>query len=143
MHEKDRALIETIKKFFGNTGYVSKPNNASTVEFRVSTIRDIVDVILPHCDNYPLVTKKHWDYILFKQIVLFMLNGEHNTLEGTQKIVNIKAFLNLGLSDDLKKAFPNTTPLENQIITTKKDAMYNNLHPEWLAGFSSLRERII
>jgi len=33
-----------------------------------------------------------------------MLNKEHNTLQGIQKTVNIKASLNLGLSNDLKKA---------------------------------------
>ena len=38
-----------------------------------------------------------------------MLNKEHNTIEGIQKIVNIKASLNLGLSNDLKEAFPKFT----------------------------------
>lgn len=57
MHEKDRVLIQSIQKFFG--GYVSKLNNTSSVEFRVSTLKDLVDVILPHFDNYPLITKKH------------------------------------------------------------------------------------
>jgi hypothetical protein len=90
MHEKDRVLIQSIQEFFGGIGYVSKLNNTSSVEFRVSTLKDLVDVILPHFDNYPL-TKKHSDYLLFKEIVLLMLNKEHNTLEGIQKIVNIRA----------------------------------------------------
>lgn len=47
MAEKDRALIEKIQEFFG--GYISKPNNRSTVEFRVSTLNDIINnVIIPH-----------------------------------------------------------------------------------------------
>lgn len=37
-----------------------------------------------------------------------MLNKEHNILEGIQKIVNIRASLNRGLSKDLKEAFPLT-----------------------------------
>ena len=32
----------------GAIGYVSKLNNSSAVEFRVSTLKDLVDVILPH-----------------------------------------------------------------------------------------------
>jgi hypothetical protein len=78
--------------------YVSKPNNTSTVEFRVSTLKDIINVILPHFDTgraprrgahpaegrcaalrYPLITQKFSDYILFKQVVLLMLDKEHNT----------------------------------------------------------------
>jgi hypothetical protein len=46
---------------------------------------------------------------------------EHLTLEGLQEIINLKASLNLGLSDALKLAFPNINPvdrprIENQII---------------------------
>lgn len=85
MHEKDRVLIQSIPKFFRARGYVSKLNNTSTVEFRVSTLKDLVDVILPYFDKYPLITKKHSDYLLFKEIVLLMLNKEHNNLEGIQK----------------------------------------------------------
>jgi hypothetical protein len=48
MHEKDRALIQSIQDFFGGIGHVSKPNNSSMVEFRVNTVKDLVDVIIPH-----------------------------------------------------------------------------------------------
>lgn len=37
-----------------------------------------------------------------------MLNKEHSYLEGIQKAVSIKYSLNLGLSKDLKEAFPPT-----------------------------------
>lgn len=40
------------------------------VEFRVSTLKDIINIIIPHFDNYPLITKKSSDYILFKQVAL-------------------------------------------------------------------------
>ena len=85
MHEKDRALVQSIQDFFGGIGYVSKSNNSSMVEFRVNNIKDIINNILPHFDNYPLITQKLSDYILFKQIALLMLNKEHNNLEGLKK----------------------------------------------------------
>lgn len=47
MHEKDRPLIMAIQDYLGVIGYVSKPNKALTVEFRVSTLKDLVNVILP------------------------------------------------------------------------------------------------
>lgn len=47
---------------------VSKPNNSAMVEFRVSALKDIIDIIIPHFYNYPLITKKSSDYIIFKQI---------------------------------------------------------------------------
>ena len=69
MHEKDRALIQSIQDFFGGIGYVSKPNNTSTVEFRVTTIKDIVDVIIPHFDNYPLITKNKQIFYYSKKLL--------------------------------------------------------------------------
>ena len=75
MHEIDRALIENISKYFNNVGYISKPNEKNlTVEFRVSTLKDLIETILPHFDKYPLKTKKHVDFLLFKNIVLLMEN---------------------------------------------------------------------
>ena len=56
MHEIDRALMEKIQEFFGGIGYISKPNNNLAVEFRVSTLNDIANVIIPHFYKYPLVT---------------------------------------------------------------------------------------
>jgi hypothetical protein len=118
--------VNNITEWFKNTPAVSKLNNTSTVEFRVSTLKDLVDVILPPFDNHPLITKKHSDY-LFKQIVLLMLNKEHNTLEYIQKTVNIRASLNTGLPNDLKEAFPMTIPATLNLESSIKN---NNLHPE-------------
>lgn len=103
MHEIDRPLIILIQNFFGGIGYVYKPNKYSTVEFIVSTLKDIVNIIIPpYFDKYPLNTKKYYDYMLFKQVTFLMLDKVHNSLEGIQKIINIKASLSLGLSKELK-----------------------------------------
>nr|YP_009262021.1 LAGLIDADG endonuclease [Chrysoporthe austroafricana]AMX22096.1 LAGLIDADG endonuclease [Chrysoporthe austroafricana] len=112
---------------------VSNPNNRAMVEFRVSTLNDIINIIIPHFDNYPLITKKSTDYILFKQIALLMLNKEHNNTEGLQKIVSIRASLNRGLPLKLKEAFPDIIPVE--ILNNLTIVKYNNLSPEWVAGF--------
>jgi hypothetical protein len=51
---------------------------------------------------------------------LLILEKEHNTLQGIQKkIVNYKASMNRGLSDELKEAFPET-------IAVNKEERINN-----------------
>ena len=70
----------------------------------VLSLRDL-KVIINHFDNYPLITKKQADYLLFKQVLNFINNKQHLTDSGLNEIVSIKALMNLGLSDKLKAAF--------------------------------------
>lgn len=57
---------------------------------------------------------------------------EHLTIEGLKKIVAIKASLNLGLSDQLKEAFPDIPPAHRPLVVDPeiKD-------PNWISGFAS------
>jgi hypothetical protein len=67
-----------------------------------------------------LLTQKAADFILFKQIVELIKNKEHLSIEGLTKIINIKASLNLGLSEILKTNFNKINPVKRPIINTTK-----------------------
>jgi hypothetical protein len=77
-------------------------------DFTIGSLDQILNKVIPHFDKYPLKTKKYADYILFKEAIQLMSRGEHLTYEGLQKIINIRATLNKGLTPVLKEAFPNT-----------------------------------
>jgi hypothetical protein len=64
--------------------------------------------VIPHFDKYPLITQKNADYLLFKEVVMIMKQGEHLTVSGIQAIINIRATLNKGLTPLLMEAFPST-----------------------------------
>lgn len=76
--------------------------------------------------------QKRGDYLLFKQIVSIMQLKEHLTLEGLQKIINIRATLNYGLSKELQLMFPETIPVPRPLRETSVIP-----HPQWIAGFTS------
>jgi hypothetical protein len=62
--------------------------------------------------------------MLFKLIVLLMaavLRSLHLTSEGLQEVVNIRASINTGLTDTLKKAFPLTKPIDRPVLENKED----------------------
>jgi len=130
LHTKDLDLLKSIKDYFGGVEIISESKSKDMCAFRVSSPKQILEQILPHFYKYPLVTKKHIDYQLFKNIVEIMLNKKHLTESGLQEIVNLRASLNLGLSDELKAAFPNTIPVKRQILTKQQIP-----HPQWVAGF--------
>ena len=59
-------------------------------------------------------------------------NKEHLTMEGLNKLIAIKASLNIGLSDKLKKAFPKVVAVNRPIVPNQ-----NIPDPMWIAGFTS------
>jgi len=61
--------------------------------------------IIPHFEKYPLITKKHADYLLFREVVLMISRKEHLTDIGIQTIINIRATMNRGLTPALIEAF--------------------------------------
>ncbi len=69
---------------------------------------------------------------MFKKIVGIIHRKEHLTLNGIQEIVNLKASLNLGVSDNLKAILPNTVAVSRPLVESLKLP-----HPKWLAGFVS------
>lgn len=62
---------------------------------------------------------------------------EHLTLEGIQKIINIKATLNYGLSKELQLMFPETIPVACLHATRPLRETYEIPHSQWIAGFAS------
>lgn len=106
--------MERIAAHFG-VGSISIGSN-NLIRFQVSSISDLVNVIIPFFEEYPLISQKRADFEIFKQIVMLVYNKEHLTPEGLQKIVNLKASLNTGNSDELKVLFPNTIPVARPVV---------------------------
>jgi hypothetical protein len=90
----------------------------SEISFRVNSLQDLTNIVIPHFLNYPLLAQKAADFYLFKQVTELMINKAHLTTEGLQEIINIKASMNLGLSDELKSNFINTVPVQRPTIKT-------------------------
>lgn len=93
-----------------------------------------MQVIISHFENYPLVTAKLSDYVLFKKALDIILLKEHLSEQGLLKLVGIKASLNLGLNDSLKEAYPNWKELQ---INRPDYIFYGIPNPYWMAGFAS------
>ena len=79
-----------------------------------------------------LLTKKRADFILFKEVLELMTNREHLTMEGLAKIVNIKASMNKGISEQLKEQFLDVVPVQRPIVEISQSHVSNL---SWLVGF--------
>jgi hypothetical protein len=76
-------------------------------------------VIIDHFYNFPLITQKWSDFQLFKAAFELVKCKKHLTLDGLEKIVSIKASMNLGLPGDLKLAFPKFIPIARPLLKKK------------------------
>jgi hypothetical protein len=129
LHSRDLALLLQIKEFFG-CGIIVKNETQCEISFRVNSLQDLTNIIIPHFVKYPLLTQKAADFYLFRQVTELMKNKAHLTTEGLQKIINIKASVNLSLSDELKSKFINTVPVQRPTINST-----NIPDSNWISGF--------
>jgi hypothetical protein len=96
------------------SGSVTK-HGETTLQYTVKSLKDL-DRIISHFDTYPLLSQKGADYKLFKDAISLIRNKEHLTLDGFRKVLSIKASMNLGLSDELKRYFPDIKPSHKRVI---------------------------
>ncbi len=69
-------------------------NNRENVIFVVKSINELIDVLLPLFDKYPLRGSKLTGYNIFKTVVLMIKEKKHLTLEGLIQILNLSYFMN-------------------------------------------------
>ncbi len=128
LHIRDYSLLKKVQLFFGGIGHLNTSGNM--VYFYITKLEDLMKIVIPHFLNYPLLTQKGSNFILFKQIVVLMSNKAHLTLEGLKEIINIKAAMNLGLSELLKSEFQLLNKVDRPSIQTIQIPS-----PFWITGF--------
>lgn len=131
LHKKDLDLLKEIKSYLG-AGKIHI-HGKDSIQFRVDSFKEL-QLLINHFDNFPLVTAKLADYILFKKIVAKIGLKEHLSQQGLLNILAIKASLNLGLNNNIKKVFPNWKKLQIK----RPDYTFKCIpNPHWMAGFAS------
>lgn len=111
-------------------GRVSTRPDRSKCVYRVTKIEDLINVIIPHFEAYPLLTKKKGDFLLWYKVVQLMSKKQHLTPSGFSKILSYYASINKGASLIISKAFPCIIGAERPIIDIPE-----TLNPDWVSGF--------
>lgn len=108
-HNRDEKLIQSFIEYFGslyknslplssnkNTKGIKIYKSKDSVQIQITNLSEITKTIIPFFEEHPLVGSKVKDYEDFKQVVKLMESGEHLTLEGLNKIKQIKLGMNRG-----------------------------------------------
>lgn len=121
-------MLRKLHSFFGIGTIYVRENTASYV---VQSLGDITNIIIPHFENYPLITQKKADYLLFKQGVDLLNIKAHSKVEGLREILSLKAAMNTEeLSNMLKINFPSILPATRPLVSF--DGIANS---NWFTGF--------
>jgi hypothetical protein len=94
LHSKDVNILRQIKSYFNEVGSLSVNSKINKCFYRVKSIDEIVNNIIPHFDKYPLKSRKNADYVLWKNIANIINLKGHLNNHGFQEILNNKATLN-------------------------------------------------
>ena len=108
-------MLKRIQSFFG-VGTIRTNERNNSVVYAVQSIKELMNVVIPHFIKYPLLTQKQGDFELFKKALIIMNCKEHVNQNGLQEVVNLRASMNNGLSSVLKDSFPNTKPVQRPIV---------------------------
>lgn len=91
-HDRSEVLL-LFQQTFG-CGFMRPDRSDRTVKYEVRSISDLMERVLPHFEQYPLLSSKRQDYEVFASIVRLMHDGEHLHQEGFEGIVSLSAKLN-------------------------------------------------
>jgi|SRR6186713_226587 len=121
LHVDDIEILHKIEKTLG-VGCVRKDKIRNSADFSVYKFEDILRVIIPIFQKFPLQTTKFLDYICFYEAVLIKLNSEslglNKIISKTDfiKIKNLKTSMNSGRSIIDKEQLVN---LKNKVSINK------------------------
>jgi hypothetical protein len=123
-------MLKEVKNFFNGIGNIIYHKNNNILSFTVRSFNDCI-IIRNHFENYPLLTYKLVNFILWSQALDLIISKEHLTLKGLLKLIALKAHSPKGLSPNLIKEFPNYIPIN--LPDYKPDLSKINIH--WICGF--------
>jgi len=113
--EDQEILIRSIKEYF-KVGFIIKSIKRKTIEFRINSLKDLNDIIIPHFDLYSLKYGKLESFLKFKLIIIKLLKKEHLKQDKLLEIIKISYDINKGKRKQIKNFL---NDLNNNLLIKK------------------------
>jgi hypothetical protein len=84
-------FLSEIKDFFG-CGHLVYHKKDNCFSFKVNSLKNLSEIIIPHFVNHPLHSEKLKDFLIFKKIVCMMKHKKHLDLNNIN-LIKEKAYL--------------------------------------------------
>ena len=91
-HDRAQPLF-IMQKYFG-CGFLRDGKTDNTIKYEVRRLDDLLEKVLPHFEQYSLLSAKQQDVVSLKRVCLIMKKNEHITERGLRKILPIAFSMN-------------------------------------------------
>lgn len=129
--KRELNIMIALHKYLGvgNMRY-----NQDTVDISVTSIPDLINVIIPHFDKYPLRGGKIISYLIFRTVVIVIKDGLHKSPAGFIQILDLAYFMH----NTSKRTLDIKMNIQNSIISKFGSEVKNiNEYPTLLIDFNS------
>jgi hypothetical protein len=124
-NEIDVQILYALKDFFqcGSVGVNRREKYGTRYHYRVKSVKDLNDKIIPFFDKHSLKTKKKIEYQRFRRICLLMNQGYHReSLQNFLEIYDLGVELRVRLRQ--KKSSEKSQGIEN-IVSNLRESLQN------------------
>lgn len=123
-------LMLLLDEYFCGIGSILTDNKTKMYEYRIQGFKNCL-IVKNHFLSYPLMTYRLVYFTMWCDMLDLIKNKSHITIEGLNKLVNIKASFPRGLTNNLKENFPQAHPVN----LPDYEPVLSNLNYYWLSGF--------
>jgi hypothetical protein len=88
LNARDLTLLQGLQAFFG-CGWLRESRGDRTFKYEVRSIRDLVNVVLPHFERFPLAGDKSRSFAGFCRVCRMVQQGDHLQHDGLREIVDV------------------------------------------------------
>jgi len=92
-HERNKEIILFLQQHFrcGGVRYSRRDQN---YKFEVRGINDLMKIIIPHFNKFPLLTSKKDEFKRFEEICKIIYSNQHLSQKGMEKIIELSRLVN-------------------------------------------------
>ena len=124
------GILTRLDSYFNCGSIVIDNSKTVTLKYRVSSLSDILGIIIPHFESYPCFTSKNLNFRDWKKIALIMKDKKHLTTEGLAEIMSLLANMNKNRSFEDKFNY-----CKNSLGLTDNGEVNTNLPADWIQSF--------
>lgn len=92
-NEDRRQVLDIIREYFG-CGSIRRDFADKTVKFEIRDHNDLVSKVIPHFEQFPLLSRKQKDFELFKTICGIVHTAKHLQKDGFADVVTLAYQMN-------------------------------------------------